>query len=144
MFSLNDLLCAIHFKCHILSVFLQLLYYKGSPFLIHLELGCSIFIGCLKKIYTVCYMFMKIFTIFFINSILQINRKLGFVQRLRKVLHIFEERCNQNSYCVLYIVFYSQEVSMIRKYHNHRLNTNPQHREEELQDSYSNKTSKRQ
>ena len=31
---------------------------------------------------------------------------------------------------------------MIRKYHNHKLQTNPRHREEELQDIYTNKTSK--
>ena len=35
-------------------------------------------------------------------------------------------------------------VSMIRKYHNHKLQNNPRHREEELQDIYSNKASKRQ
>ena len=33
---------------------------------------------------------------------------------------------------------------MIRKYHNHKQQTNPQLREEEIQDIYSNKTSKRQ
>ena len=32
---------------------------------------------------------------------------------------------------------------MIRKYHNHKLQTNTRHRQEELQDIYSNKTSKR-
>ena len=35
-------------------------------------------------------------------------------------------------------------VGMIRKYHNHKLQTNPRHLEEALQDIYSNKTSKRQ
>ena len=33
---------------------------------------------------------------------------------------------------------------MIRKYHDDKLQTNPRHREEELQEIYSNKTSKRQ
>ena len=33
---------------------------------------------------------------------------------------------------------------MIRKYHNHTLQNNPWHREEEQQNSYSNKTSVRQ
>ena len=32
---------------------------------------------------------------------------------------------------------------VIRKYHNHKQQTNPRHREEELHDIYSNKTSKR-
>ena len=32
-------------------------------------------------------------------------------------------------------------VSMIRKYHNHILQTNPRHREEDAQNIYSNKTS---
>ena len=36
------------------------------------------------------------------------------------------------------------KVSMIRKYNNHKLQTNPQHGEEELQDIYSIKTFKRQ
>ena len=31
---------------------------------------------------------------------------------------------------------------MIKKDHNQKLQTNPRHREEELQDIYSNKTSK--
>ena len=31
---------------------------------------------------------------------------------------------------------------MIKKYHNRKLQTNPRHREEELQDIYSNNTSK--
>ena len=35
----------------------------------------------------------------------------------------------------------NKKMSMIRKYHNHKLQTNPWHREEELQDIYSNKTS---
>ena len=35
-------------------------------------------------------------------------------------------------------------MSMIRKYHNYKLQTNPRHHEEELQGIYSNKTSKRQ
>ena len=34
-----------------------------------------------------------------------------------------------------------KEVSMIRKYHNHTLQTNPQHREEEPQNFKSHKTS---
>ena len=38
----------------------------------------------------------------------------------------------------------SKKRSMIRKYHNHKLLTNPWHHEEELQDIYSNKASKRQ
>ena len=33
---------------------------------------------------------------------------------------------------------------MIRKYHKYTLQTNPRHREEELQSIYSNKTSVRQ
>ena len=33
---------------------------------------------------------------------------------------------------------------MTGKYHNHKLQTNPRHREEELQDIYSNTTSKKQ
>ena len=33
---------------------------------------------------------------------------------------------------------------MIRKYHNHKLQTNPRHGEEKLQDIYSNKTFERQ
>ena len=36
------------------------------------------------------------------------------------------------------------EVSMVRKYHNHKLQTNPPHREEEPQDIHNNKTPKRQ
>ena len=32
---------------------------------------------------------------------------------------------------------------MIKKYHNHKPKTNPPHREEELQDIYSDKTSKK-
>ena len=35
-------------------------------------------------------------------------------------------------------------VGVIRKYHNHKLQTNPWHREEELQYIYSNKTPKMQ
>ena len=37
-----------------------------------------------------------------------------------------------------------KKVNMIRKYHNHKIQTNPRHCEEELQDIYSNKASKRQ
>ena len=37
-----------------------------------------------------------------------------------------------------------QKVSMIRKYHIHMLQTNPRHREEEPQTSYSNNTYVRQ
>ena len=33
---------------------------------------------------------------------------------------------------------------MTKKYDNHKLQTNPRHRKEELQDIYSNKTSKKQ
>ena len=40
---------------------------------------------------------------------------------------------------------YNEKVrSMIRIYHNHTLQTNPQHREEEPQNIYSNNTSLRQ
>ena len=35
-----------------------------------------------------------------------------------------------------------QKVSIIRKYQKHKLQTNPPHCEEELQDTYRNKTSK--
>ena len=35
----------------------------------------------------------------------------------------------------------SEKVSMIRKYHNHTLQTNPRHREEEPHTIYSNHTS---
>ena len=37
-----------------------------------------------------------------------------------------------------------KKLSMIRENHNHKLQTNPQHCEEELQDIYSNKTTKKQ
>ena len=37
-----------------------------------------------------------------------------------------------------------KQVSMMRKYHNHKLQTNSLHRGEDQQDIYSNKTSKRQ
>ena len=36
------------------------------------------------------------------------------------------------------------DVSMIKKYHNHTLQTNPRHREEEPANIYSNNTSVRQ
>ena len=39
---------------------------------------------------------------------------------------------------------YIQNVSMTRKYHNHTPKTNPRHREEEPQNTHSNKTSIRQ
>ena len=38
----------------------------------------------------------------------------------------------------------TKKVSMISKYHNHKLQTNLRHCEEELQDIYNNKTSKKQ
>ena len=38
----------------------------------------------------------------------------------------------------------TEKGSMIRKYHIHKQQTNPRHCEEELQDIYSNKTSKKQ
>ena len=40
--------------------------------------------------------------------------------------------------------FYQKQVSMIRKYHNHTLQTNPPLPEEEPQNIYNNKTSLRQ
>ena len=50
--------------------------------------------------------------------------------------HPHDHHVDENSVC--------QKVSMIRKYHNHKLQTNPRHCEEEPQNIYSNKTSERQ
>ena len=41
-------------------------------------------------------------------------------------------------------LFRKKEVSMIRKYHNHTLQTYPRHREEEPKNLYSNTTYVRQ
>ena len=61
-------------------------------------------------------------------------------------------RCGEACYCHLslnkrgieWYLIVKKLVSMIRKYHSHKLHTNPRHHEEELQDIYSNKTSERQ
>ena len=42
------------------------------------------------------------------------------------------------------LIVIKKKVSMIRKYHNHTLQTNPPHSKEELQTTYRNNTSVRQ
>ena len=46
-----------------------------------------------------------------------------------------------NAFMLEYFKCYQKLVSMIRKFHNHTLQTNPWHREEELQNTNSHKTS---
>ena len=41
------------------------------------------------------------------------------------------------AYCLTLPMLYKKLVSMITKYHNHTLQTNPRHREEEPQNNYS-------
>ena len=50
-------------------------------------------------------------------------------------------------FCVLLLFFWAgvgEQVSLIRNYHNHTLQTNPQHRQKETQNTNSHKTSGRQ
>ena len=68
-------------------------------------------------------------------------------QLINSVLNLWRSPLHEplvNEIHLLYLHFYNKKVSMIKKYHNHILQTTPRHSEEEPGNIYSNNTSLRQ